>query len=132
MTSPFSTFQEFSEAKGPIYTFANNPTMIAVLLLICLAITIYFFYAAFTIKQEAAKPDSTALSVLILAGCVSLFSFLLPAPQKATEAYRRESHRSPVALIGATLTGTFWQRQRSQRRSRHQSRHQSRSHHPRR
>ncbi len=117
MTSPFSTFQEFSEAKGAIYTFADNPTMITILLLICLGITIYFFYAAFAIKQKT-KPDTTALSALILAGCVSLSSFLLPAPQKSTQAYRKELQHGPIALIGATLTGTLWQRRRSHRRSR--------------
>lgn len=120
MSSPFSTLQEFTEAKGPIYTFANNPTMITILLLICLGITIYFFYSACTIKQET-KPDSTTLSALILAGCVSLSSFLLPAPQKATAAYRQEPQRSPIALIGATLTGTLWQRRRSQFSSRFSS-----------
>ncbi|MCY7285644.1 MAG: hypothetical protein LH679_19880 [Cyanobacteria bacterium CAN_BIN43] len=45
MSSPFSSFKEFSDAKGPIYTFANNPTMIGFLLVVSLAITVYFFYA---------------------------------------------------------------------------------------
>lgn len=116
MTSPFSTFQEFSEAKGPIYTFADNPTVIGILLLICLGITVYFFYASFQIDRDHKPQSPAALGILLLASGVSLVTALLP-PQSAkqpVESSRTELRRpepraerriSPLAL-GMTLTGS--------------------------
>ncbi len=117
MTSPFSTFQEFSEAKGPIYTFANNPTMIGILLLICLGITVYFFYASFQIDRDNKPKSPAALGILLLAGGVSLVTALLPlqSSKQPVESSRTELRRSelraekrqvgPLAL-GMTFTGS--------------------------
>jgi hypothetical protein len=59
MSSPFATTKEFMEAKGPIYTFANNSTLSTLLLLMSLAITIYFFYASFAMYKKAkSKPKN--------------------------------------------------------------------------
>jgi uncharacterized membrane protein YfcA len=92
MTSPFATFKDFSDAKGPIYTFANNPSIIALLLLICLGMTIYFIYASFGLRQGAEKPHSPiALSLLLVAGAASLFH---AQPTRQPEA----THRSQAAL----------------------------------
>lgn len=108
MSSPFSTFQEFSEAKGPIYTFANNPGIIYFLLLVCLAITVYFFYASFNLKQEQSPSQSAkALGALILAGGLSLFSgFSQPQKQPdsirstRTEARSNSPSWQPFAALG--------------------------------
>jgi hypothetical protein len=108
MSSPFSTFQEFSEAKGPIYTFANNPGIIYFLLLVSLAITVYFFYASFSLKQEQSPSQSAkALGALLLAGGLSLFSGL-SQPQKqpdSTRSTRTEARSNspawqPLAALG--------------------------------
>ncbi|MBD1850860.1 hypothetical protein [Leptolyngbya sp. FACHB-711] len=118
MTSPFSTFQEFSEAKGPIYTFANSSAAIGFFLLVSLAISVYFFYASFGLKQEQS-PSQTAktLGALLLAGGMSLFS-TLSQPQKQPDSTRstryearsnRPSWQPFVALglmgIGSTSLG---------------------------
>lgn len=110
MTSPFSNYQAFSEAKGPIYTFANNPTMIAFLLLISLAIAVYFFYASFNLRQDESKAKNPAvLSILLLASAASLVTSLLqPAADKQpTVSDRRSSTQvaqsktwQPFAMLG--------------------------------
>jgi hypothetical protein len=106
MSSPFSTFKEFSEAKGPIYTFSHNPTVGGIFLGLSLVITIYFFYASYTMKQED-KPATNlaALGLLIVTGVTSLFSSLLhPAPAKQDEAARYR--HAPVA---SAKTDKTWQ-----------------------
>jgi hypothetical protein len=126
MISPFSTFEEFSEAKGPIYTFANNPTMIAILLLLCVAITCYFVYTSFQIGPNS-KPNPTVLSALLLAGTVSLFgSMLSTQQQKPVEAHRPRpaselTRTTPLALLGMTVTGALFGSRKSARQSGRQS-----------
>lgn len=136
MISPFSTFEAFSEAEGPIYTFANNPTMIAVLLLLCVAITCYFIYSSFQIGHYNRSKSPAALSALILAGAVSLFGSMLPSQQqKPVEAHRprpaseiKAERATPLALIGMTVTGAlfgkskFNKAKKSGKRSRQQKR----------
>jgi hypothetical protein len=84
MSSPFSSAKEFLEAKGPIYTFANNSTAIGVFLILSLAITIYFFYASFAMYQkEKSKTDPAMMGVLLVAGlATSLASSLMGTEQK--------------------------------------------------
>jgi hypothetical protein len=57
MSSPFSTFKEFSEAKGAIYTFANSPIVSSIFLMLSLMITVYFVYASFhlNLRDESTK-----------------------------------------------------------------------------
>jgi hypothetical protein len=128
MTSPFSTFEEFSSAEGPIYTFANNPTMIAILLIISALISIYFFYASFAIKQESSKsPDVAALGVLLVAGFASIMGTLLNPQADRREAVNpRPSHEmrtersgwQPLALLGLVgLGGSGAAKSRSKRRT---------------
>lgn len=106
MSSPFSSFQEFSDAKGPIYTFADNPTMIGFLLLVGLAITVYFFYASYTMKQETAIKPPTAIGLLLVAGAASVFGLF--TPQKLTPHQPPGSRQSPSQI--STKPGQkFWQ-----------------------
>lgn len=129
MISPFSSFKEFSEAKGPVYTFANNPTMIAILLVICLGITVYFFYASFTMKQEDSKPVTPAtLAMLLLAGAASLIGSLIPGQpsRQPTAAYRSQPaiqrqarDWQPLAVLGLTgVGGSLFGRKKTSRRRR--------------
>lgn len=106
MISPFSTFEEFSEAEGPIYTFANNPGMITLLLLLCAAIALYFLYSSFTMRQDRTM-SPVALSLLLIAGTVSLLS--MPFQPTQSEARRPQTERQanwqPLALLGMLGTG---------------------------
>jgi len=113
MSSPFSSFKEFSDAKGPIYTFANNPTMIGFLLVVCLAITVYFFYASYTIKQKTPAKTPAAIGLLLVAGAASILGMeFAPQSHKQTETSRhQQSQRStarnwqPLALLGMVGIG---------------------------
>ncbi|NEQ22594.1 MAG: hypothetical protein F6K28_26115 [Microcoleus sp. SIO2G3] len=126
MSSPFSSYSEFSEAEGAIYTFANNPTMIGFLLVLCVAITVYFLYASYTMKQETNTKDSArAIGLLLVAGSASLLGMLF-APQSSKQPQvsdRPSQHQTakswqPLALLGMVgIGGTRWGRkQRSTRR----------------
>ncbi|HEY9626250.1 MAG TPA: hypothetical protein V6C84_03025 [Coleofasciculaceae cyanobacterium] len=116
MSSPFSTFEEFSNAEGPIYTFANNSVMISILLILSLIISVYFFYASFGMRQElTTHVDVKAIGLLLIAGLTTLTGFLFnPQVPKRTEAAQaRSSHLeqnspkswAPLALLGLTGVG---------------------------
>lgn len=110
-TSPFSTFEEFSSAKGPIYTFANNSLMINILLILSALIAVYFIYASYVIKQDSAPaPDIKAIGLLLVAGLASVMGTLLnPQPEQRevedprypqeSQALRRQSWQ-PLTLLG--------------------------------
>ncbi|PSB35700.1 hypothetical protein [Stenomitos frigidus] len=127
MTSPFATFKDFSEAKGPIYTFANNPTIIALLLLICLGMTVYFIYASFDLKQGDEQSKSPiALSLLLVAGAASLLGSVFHAqPTRQPEASQRSQstqqqelkHWQPLAMLGLTGFGSSLLGLKGKRRS---------------
>lgn len=131
MSSPFSTFKEFSEAKGPIYTFANNPTAIATLIAICLAIFVYFLSASFSMKQKNAKSKHpTIVGILILTSAISFASSLFaPHPTKQTTAYRHIQSEiatswkklQPLALFGLVGIGSTTLGRKAKRRSPRQS-----------
>ncbi|MFQ3617747.1 MAG: hypothetical protein SNJ57_03210 [Cyanobacteriota bacterium] len=78
MSSPFSTFEEFSAAEGPIYTFASSPGIITFLILLSAAISLYFLYASFGMKNEFAKPtnETGAIALLIATGVSALLSLV--------------------------------------------------------
>jgi len=50
-TSPFKTFEEFSNATGSIAAFSLTPAMNYILCLIGLALTVWFIVAAFRTKH---------------------------------------------------------------------------------
>jgi hypothetical protein len=128
MTSPFSTFKEFSEAEGAIYTFANNPLMITILLIISALITLYFFYASFTMKQEPSKaPDAKAIGLLLVAGFATVFGSLLNPQADRREAvnsrYSQELRAErqtlkPLAFLGLMGLGGNKAKRRSLRKVR--------------
>lgn len=114
MTSPFSTFEEFSSAKGPIYTFANNSLAIGFLLVLCVLILIYFIYASYFMKQELTEtPDPKAIGLLLVAGFASVMGTLFNPQSERREAVRPryEEVRSdrhnwqPLALLGMVGLG---------------------------
>lgn len=110
MSSLFSTFEEFSSAEGPIYTFANAPAFLGFLLLLNVAIGVYFIYSSFNIHQaKSSSRNPAVLGILILASAVSFTSSLLHIhsnrqSETATHRSRYEStaaaKKSPFAAIG--------------------------------
>ncbi|MBD2090152.1 hypothetical protein H6F67_09830 [Microcoleus sp. FACHB-1515] len=125
MSSPFSSFQEFSEADGPIYTFANNPTMIGFLLILCLAITVYFLYASYTMKQDKSGNSAAAIGLLLVAGAASLFNLFTPSPKQPQMSDRPHPQRSttakalqPLALLGMVGIGRSSLGRKRRRKSR--------------
>lgn len=129
MTSPFATYEEFANVDGAMYTFANNPTVIGILLAIGFAITIYFFYASFGLKQESAGQSSAVLGI-VLALVTTAGSLLQSQPpkQSPSTAHRYRSPETtvsskkwqPLALLGIVGTGGTLLR-RKKRRSAAQS-----------
>ncbi len=121
MPSPFSTFKEFSETKGPIYTFANNPTMIGILLVICAAISLYFIYASFTMQDDTKSKNPAVLSLLVLVSVGSMLSSWVQPAKDATTAHRRVKSEmqawQPLAILGLLGTGTTIGRRRSRKRN---------------
>ncbi|MBD2102561.1 hypothetical protein [Leptolyngbya sp. FACHB-261] len=73
-TSPFKTSEEFLKAKGPIYTFADNPTIISILIGVSILILLYFIYSSYTIKKGAPAPQNPAVLGLLIA--TSALSFV--------------------------------------------------------
>jgi hypothetical protein len=124
MTSPFKTFQEFNEAEGPIYTFANNSAIIGILIVLSALILLYFIYMSYAMKQDTPK-GPVSLGAIILAGALSLAGLShTHAPKQTPETARRQSQSElarlqPLALLGMVGIGTktLRQRHRKPRRS---------------
>jgi hypothetical protein len=51
MASPFDTFETFSKAEGAIYSFADKPWMMAVLLILVVLIGVWFIVQSYLIKH---------------------------------------------------------------------------------
>ncbi|GAB4376841.1 MAG: hypothetical protein Kow00121_24710 [Elainellaceae cyanobacterium] len=140
MSSPFQTIEEFNQATegptgGAIYTFANNPALIGIAIIASVLLFCWFIYASFTVKAEQEKVSNPVnLSVLIVAGLVSLASSLFPGhTDSAKEASaRRETratasaphHQTPFALLGLAGLGaaSSQQTRRLRRRKTRQAR----------
>jgi|YNPMSStandDraft_2_1061718.scaffolds.fasta_scaffold16742_1 hypothetical protein len=72
-TSPFSSFKEYVEAKGAIYTFANNSTAITILLILSLLVFLGLLVFSCLMKsrlseQQTPSPNLVAMSVALLTG----------------------------------------------------------------
>lgn len=111
MSSPFSTFEEFSAAEGPIYTFASSPSVITFLILLSALISLYFLYASFGMKNEFAKPtnETGAIALLIATGISALLS-LVPgySPSQRLEANNPRLAAAKVQIgRGAALPSVF-------------------------
>lgn len=117
MSSPFQTLDEFKQAadgptEGAIYTFANNPGMIGIALVVSILPLLWFIYASYTIKPNRPETHSSVnLSVLIVAGLASLFGSLNQGDSHAVReaTVKREgrtavsaNHRplAPIAFLG--------------------------------
>lgn len=104
MSSPFQTLEEFKQAtdgptEGAIYTFANNPGVIGIAIVVCVLPLLWFIYASYTLKAgEPETRNPVNLSVLIVAGLASLFGSLSHGDsQTAQEAAVRRDGKTTVS-----------------------------------
>jgi hypothetical protein len=141
MSSPFKTLEEFQQAKdgpteGAIYTFATNPSLITIALLLSVLLLFWFIYASYATRTDKPAANPVNLSLLIVAGLASLFSSFYPAeshtPNQAS--VRREARSTmnpsrqsmPFALLGlasSILPMSYRGRRKVRSKSRRSSRH---------
>lgn len=70
-SSPFSTYDEFYEATGPIYTFADRPVILGILCVVSALIFLYFIYATYTIKKGHSDAKSPVILGLLIATSIA-------------------------------------------------------------
>ncbi|MBE9181662.1 hypothetical protein IQ268_24155 [Oculatella sp. LEGE 06141] len=93
MTSPFSSYQDYYEAEGPIYTFANNPAIIGILVFVSALMFIYFIYFTFTLnKGHSSAKNPIVLSLLILTSAASFVA------DSVYSHYQNRNESSPVSM----------------------------------
>ncbi len=51
MGSPFKSADEYMNATGLLHSFTNSPTLATIVLIVAVVLTLYFLYAAFTIRH---------------------------------------------------------------------------------
>lgn len=141
MSSPFKTSQEFLGAKGPIYSFGGNPVIIGLFIVISVAISLWFIYASYTMKNDKLDgknndkldgKNSAVLSILLALSAFSLADVVYKrqfekthhtvthkevAPERVSSSKQGQGWQVPAALLGMTVAGGTLQR-RSRNKSR--------------
>jgi hypothetical protein len=134
-SSPFSTYEEFYEATGPIYTFADRPAIIGILFVVSVLIFLYFIYATFTTKKGHSDAKSPVILGLLAATSVASAADALymtyfqrneaPQASRITQAIDRSAQsnrQGPIqSLIGlgmVVIGGSQGTRRHSSRRTR--------------
>ena len=117
--SPFKTWEAFDGAidgptGGAIYTFADRPALIGVMVVVAALIFLYFIYASFHISSGHSTAKSPPmLGLLLVAGAASAMTSLYegameresgrqtarPGQSQVTEPAAR---KAPLALFGMT------------------------------
>ncbi|MGD1928961.1 MAG: hypothetical protein ACFB12_08620 [Leptolyngbyaceae cyanobacterium] len=135
--SPFNGWAAFEGAidgptGGAIYTFADRPILIGIMIVVAALIFLYFIYASFHISSGRSTPKSPpVLGLLLVAGAASAMTSLYEGVMER-EAVRQTARpgqsqvaeptarKVPLAVFGMTglvgLTGR--QRPRKRRRLR--------------
>lgn len=90
-SSPFANYEEYYNATGAIYTFADRPALIGILTVLSALIFIYFIYATYTMKQGDSGASMKGLIGLLLAASI------LPITDAVYNQYIQRSHHRPVA-----------------------------------
>lgn len=129
--SPFQTWEEFEGAiegdtGGAIYTFADRPALIGIMIVVAALAFLYFIYASFNIsggKSTAKSPP--VLGMLIVAGAASAMASLYEgltersAVQQASRTgeaaqVEKPANQVPMALLGMTgLAGITGRKRRT-------------------
>lgn len=133
--SPFQSWEEFEGAidgptGGAIYTFADRPVLIGIMLVVAALIFLYFLYASFHISggESTAKSPST-LGLLLVAGAASAMASLYEGfneQNRVREAARpgevtqvsETSRKLPAAMVGMMGMVGVTKRKKSSRRIR--------------
>lgn len=133
--SPFATWEEFEGAVdgstgGAIYTFADRPALIGIMIVVAALVFLYFIYASFHISggQSSAK-SPPMLGMLLVAGAASaMAAFYEGFAERGTaqQASRSgevsqpmpQARKLPLAMLGMTGMAGMTQRKRSRRRIR--------------
>jgi hypothetical protein len=117
-TSPFTTIEEFKGAtdgptEGAIYTFAQNPTLNNIALVIAVGLFVWFIISTYATHHRVAPLDKSLsrLSSLIIVGFLSFVSADYrspPRPAKPTQTQhtavlRRAPSLSLLGLLGLGL-----------------------------
>ena len=129
--SPFSTWEEFEGAidgptGGAIYTFADRPALIGVMIFVAALVFIYFLYSAFNIKNGHSTAKSPqVLAVLMLVGAASAMTSLYENvrgndTRRASDRYEvaqstQSSRSKPAALLGMAGIAGMSKRKRIQK-----------------
>ena len=130
--SPFTTIEEFNGAadgptEGALYTFAQNPTLNNVALLVAVGLFVWFIVSAYATHHEVPPIDKSLsrLSSFIIVGCLSLVAADHQSSSCPGKPMRTEqaiiSHRSPSQLGFLSVLGLGLptiSRQKSKRRRR--------------
>lgn len=133
--SPFQTWEEFEGAiEGPtggaIYTFADRPALIGIMVVVAALIFLYFIYASFHISSgESSAKSPTVLSALLIAGAASALTALYEgftekeAPRQAGRSQEagqvtKSTRAMPAALFGTVGLASVAKRKKLARRIR--------------
>lgn len=90
--SPFTNYEEFYSATGPIYTFADRPAIIGILTVLSALIFLYFIYATYAMR----KGGDSGASMKGLLGFL-LAASVLPLADAAYSQYIQRSDHRPTA-----------------------------------
>lgn len=132
--SPFTTWEEFEGAiegptSGAIYTFADRPALVGIMVVVAALVFLYFIYASFHISSgESSAKSPTVLGMLLVAGAASAMTSLYEGftEQTVQQASRsgeisqpaKQSRKVPLAMLGMTGLAGISQRKRVSRRRR--------------
>ena len=134
--SPFKTWEEFDGAidgptGGAIYTFADRPALIGIMVVVAALVFIYFIYASFNMRAgESNAKSPPMLGLLLVAGAASAMTSLYEGftergnVQKASRSAEvaqvvKPSRKSPVAMLGMLgMVGISKRKRSSHRRMR--------------
>ncbi|MEL6383748.1 MAG: hypothetical protein AAFQ89_15090 [Cyanobacteria bacterium J06626_18] len=133
--SPFETWEDFEGAidgptGGAIYTFADRPALIAIMIIVAALVFLYFLYAAFHISSgESSAKSPPTLGLLLVAGAASAMATLYEGVVEKTSVQHasrsdevsqptKQSRKLPLAMIGMTGLAGVVKRKKPGRRIR--------------
>ena len=134
--SPFKTWEEFDGALdgptgGAIYTFADRPALIGIMVVVAALVFVYFIYASFNMKAgESDAKSPPMLGLLLVAGAASAMASLYEGftergnVQQASRSAEvaqvtKPSRKSPAAMLGMLgMVGVSKRKRSSHRRMR--------------
>ncbi|MEM6425778.1 MAG: hypothetical protein AAGF66_18605 [Cyanobacteria bacterium P01_H01_bin.119] len=105
--SPFQTWEEFEGAidgptGGAIYTFADRPALIGIMVAVAALLFLYFIYASFHISSgESTAKSPKMLGLLLVAGMASAMASLYEGVSEQNKV-RQASRSGEVTQVAQT------------------------------